>query len=110
MPFRRHGDIYFSRNGKGPPGILGGRNKDNTGAVGGDVDSQYIEYWNDASRVAKKGTLKNNYLDLGFGPFVRHSFKGGDVRFGITAKVPGGEAHEGASVQVFVPIIVNYSF
>jgi hypothetical protein len=81
-----------------------------TGAVGGDVDKQYAAYWADPSMAAKKATLKNNYVDLGFGPYVRHNFKGGDVRLGITAKVPGGEAHEGANVQVFFPIIVNYSF
>jgi hypothetical protein len=79
-------------------------------ARGGDVDNQYKDYWADPSRVEKAKTLKNNYLDLGFGPYLRHNFKGGDVRFGVTAKVPGGEAHEGASVQVFVPIILNYSF
>jgi hypothetical protein len=71
-----------------------------TGAVGGDADSQYAAYWNEPSRAAEKAALKNNCLDLGFGPFIRHNFKDGDVRFGVTAKIPGGEAYAGDSVPL----------
>jgi hypothetical protein len=73
-------------------------------ARGGDTDAQYAEW------AAKEMDLKNNYLDLGFGPYLRHNFAGGDVRFGVTLKLPGGEAHEGAKPQLFIPIILNYNF
>jgi hypothetical protein len=53
---------------------------------------------------------KNNYLDLGFGLYVRKNIPGGDVRAGVTLKLPGGEAHEGAKPQFFIPIMFNYSF
>jgi hypothetical protein len=81
-----------------------------TGARGGDADTQYIAYWNEASRAADKAKLKNNYADLGFGLFVRHNISGGDIRVGATLKLPGGEAHEGAKPQLLVPIIFNYNF
>ncbi|MDR1302034.1 MAG: hypothetical protein LBK43_06145 [Treponema sp.] len=53
---------------------------------------------------------KNNYLDLGFGLYVRKNIAGGDVRAGVTLKLPGGDAHEGAKPQFFIPIMFNYGF
>jgi hypothetical protein len=53
---------------------------------------------------------KNNYLDLGFGAYIRKNFAGGDVRAGVTCKLPGGEAHEGAKPQIFLPVMFNYGF
>jgi hypothetical protein len=81
-----------------------------TGARGGDVDAQYIAYWADSSRADEKKKLKNNYVDNGFGLYLRHNFTGGDVRVGATVKLPGGEAHAGAKPQLFIPIILNYNF
>jgi hypothetical protein len=81
-----------------------------TGARGGDVDKQYIAYWQESSRADKASKLKNNYVDNGIGVYLRHNFAGGDVRFGVTLKLPGGEAHEGAKPQLFFPIILNYNF
>ncbi|MDR1987195.1 MAG: hypothetical protein LBP88_09555 [Treponema sp.] len=77
-----------------------------TGAAGGDVDKQYLEYWTGKDH----SKLKNNYMDMGIGLYVRHNFAGGDVRVGTTLKLPGGEAHEGAKPQLFFPIILNYNF
>jgi hypothetical protein len=53
---------------------------------------------------------KNNYLDMGFGLYVRKNISGGDVRAGVTLKLPGGEAHEGAKPQFFIPVMFNYGF
>jgi hypothetical protein len=69
-------------------------------ARGGDADPT----------LKPKADAKNNYFDVGFGLYVRKNIPGGDIRAGVTFKVPGGEAHEGASVQVFVPVMMNYSF
>jgi hypothetical protein len=57
-----------------------------------------------------KADAKNNYFDVGFGLYLRKNIPGGDIRAGVTLKVPGGDAHEGASVQFFVPVMMNYSF
>jgi hypothetical protein len=80
------------------------------GAAGGDNDAGYGKYWDEASRASKKADLKNNYMDLGFGLYVRHNIANGDIRVGATMKLPGGEAHEGAKPQLFIPIIFNYNF
>jgi hypothetical protein len=53
---------------------------------------------------------KNNYMDLGFGLYLRKNIPGGDVRAGLTLKLPGGEAHKGAKPQFFIPVMFNYSF
>jgi hypothetical protein len=55
---------------------------------------------------------KNNYVDLGFGVYVRKNIAGGDVRAGVTLKLPGvgGEGHEGAKPQIFIPVMFNYGF
>jgi hypothetical protein len=57
-----------------------------------------------------KAGAKNNYFDVGFGFYVRKNIPGGDIRAGATLKVPGGEAHDGASIQFFIPVMMNYSF
>jgi hypothetical protein len=53
---------------------------------------------------------KDNYMDLGFGLYLRKNIPGGDVRAGVTLKLPGGEAHKGAKPQFFIPVMFNYSF
>jgi hypothetical protein len=55
---------------------------------------------------------KNNYVDLGFGAYIRKNIPGGDIRAGVTVKLPGvsGEGHEGAKPQIFIPVMFNYGF
>jgi hypothetical protein len=77
-----------------------------TAARGGDTDAQYLKWVGEPEQA----DLKNNYLDMGIGLYVRHNFAGGDVRVGTTVKIPGGDAHEGAKPQLFFPIILNYNF
>jgi hypothetical protein len=75
-------------------------NDEGTAARGGDADPT----------LNPDADAENNYLDLGFGLYVRHNFAGGDIRAGVALKLPGGEAHEGAQPQLFFPIMLNYNF
>lgn len=73
-----------------------------TMARGGDMD---------LSLEVERGMVSNNYLDLGFGIWIRKNISGGDVRMAVTVKLPdvSGEAHNGAKPQLFFPIMFNYS-
>jgi hypothetical protein len=74
-----------------------------TQALGGDLDT---------SLTVQRGDAFNNYIDLGFGIWVRKNISGGDIRLAATLKVPGvaGSAHKGAKPQLFFPVMFNYSF
>ncbi|MDR2097800.1 MAG: hypothetical protein LBP37_04695 [Spirochaetaceae bacterium] len=72
-------------------------------------DAAPITQDSDPTANPKPGA-KNNYTDLGFGLYVRKNISGGDIRAGVTFKLPGGDAHEGAKPQFFIPVMFNYSF
>jgi hypothetical protein len=65
----------------------------------------------DYSLTLQVGESANNYVDLGFGLWIRKNIAGGDIRAAMTLKLPGiaGGAHEGAKPQLFFPVMFNYS-
>ncbi|MDR0562824.1 MAG: hypothetical protein LBG73_09080 [Spirochaetaceae bacterium] len=82
--------------------------------VGSDLDANSGPVNNgdaDPTRIPE-ADAKNNYVDLGFGVWYRRNIAGGDIRVGVTMKLPGlaGEAHEGAAPQLYLPIMFNYNF
>ncbi|MDR0568932.1 MAG: hypothetical protein LBG87_06980 [Spirochaetaceae bacterium] len=82
--------------------------------VGSDLDANSGPVNNgdaDPTRIPE-ADAKNNYVDLGFGVWYRRNIAGGDIRVGVTMKLPGlaGEAHEGAAPQLYIPIMFNYNF
>jgi hypothetical protein len=72
--------------------------------LGGDYD--------DSLTIERSDNIYNNYVDIGFGIWVRKNVAGGDIRAAATVKLPGlaGNAHKGAKPQLFFPVMFNYSF
>jgi hypothetical protein len=95
--------------------ILDTRSGDNRSAITVDktviVDPASRGGERDPSLTSTRRTT-NNYTDLGFGLWFKANIAGGDIRTAVTAKLPGiaGEAHEGAAMQLFIPIMFNYTF
>jgi hypothetical protein len=91
---------------------LDSRSGDNRDAIPENAPDSARGGDTDLSLEVKRNQAYNNYVDLGFGLWVRRNIPNGDIRVAVTCKLPGvaGGAHKGAKPQMFFPVMFNYSF